>query len=221
MSFNQRVKQILGDLYRPELKFNPPFYPPAPLPPPIHETPRRTVKVKSRKQLRKIKKNNQVVEISGKLLKKSIRQIAKIGVHLCCFHGIEESLLGFLKTHPNLVCSSISLDSDGNGIDIELSALNYLGRKSLAKLFGDMTFVDREAVKLIEMETTGSQHYLSSPVCLDPSNCIPLYMSPNMRVCENCGKPDCKKTCPCKDVRYCSKSCQLAHWKKHKKLCEL
>jgi len=34
--------------------------------------------------------------------------------------------------------------------------------------------------------------------------------------CDACGKPGAKLNCPCKSVVYCSKECQVAHWKEHK-----
>ena len=42
------------------------------------------------------------------------------------------------------------------------------------------------------------------------------------RVCKNCGKEASKmqKCSRCRLVRYCSRDCQLADWKEHKKSCK-
>lgn len=39
-------------------------------------------------------------------------------------------------------------------------------------------------------------------------------------MCPSCGKPGKFLCSRCKSVRYCSKECQKAHWKEHKKVCK-
>lgn len=40
--------------------------------------------------------------------------------------------------------------------------------------------------------------------------------------CAKCDKDGCTKGCgTCKSLYYCSKKCQAAHWKEHKKSCNV
>ena len=39
------------------------------------------------------------------------------------------------------------------------------------------------------------------------------------KVCAKCGAPDPSAQCPCKQVQYCCKECQVADWPSHKKVC--
>ena len=41
----------------------------------------------------------------------------------------------------------------------------------------------------------------------------------NPMFCANCGEPGCAARCPCKQVQYCSKECQVADWPSHKERC--
>ena len=41
----------------------------------------------------------------------------------------------------------------------------------------------------------------------------------NPKLCAKCGAPDSSAKCPCKQVQYCSKECQLADWPSHKLQC--
>jgi hypothetical protein len=45
-------------------------------------------------------------------------------------------------------------------------------------------------------------------------------MNVHEKTCANCNKADAKYSCkPCLSVKYCSKECQIAHWKEHKPSC--
>jgi len=41
----------------------------------------------------------------------------------------------------------------------------------------------------------------------------------NPKLCARCGAPDSSAKCPCKQVQYCGKECQVADWPSHKKAC--
>ena len=41
----------------------------------------------------------------------------------------------------------------------------------------------------------------------------------NPKLCAKCGAPDSSAKCPCKQVQYCCKECQVADWPFHKKVC--
>ncbi len=42
----------------------------------------------------------------------------------------------------------------------------------------------------------------------------------NRKVCPNCDTHDCSQKCSrCKSVFYCNSRCQVAHWPKHKRIC--
>jgi hypothetical protein len=41
----------------------------------------------------------------------------------------------------------------------------------------------------------------------------------NPKLCAKCGASDSSAKCPCKQVQYCCKECQVADWPSHKKVC--
>src|SRR6056300_1139090 len=41
----------------------------------------------------------------------------------------------------------------------------------------------------------------------------------NPKLCAKCGAPDSSANCPCKQVQYCCKECQVADWPFHKQKC--
>lgn len=261
---------VLGDSFQPDRDDEPPFYSTSAGPQSVLDVNVPGVndrianlkaaevafraEVSSKKELRRNiahGENSQYITAPRKLVAGSIRQVSKISVQLCCGGGLQDvrRLLDD-KMGGNVVITRIHAEDDSGesnkSIKMHLLALNYKGRRALARMFiapnvenlsnekyferGEEVAVDTLVSKMqsqqrgnffmkIDQAQIG-EHCLIQPVCLDPPF-VPLHCDPLMKICENCKQTNCSLLCQaCKGVMYCNKACQKMHWRNsHRQLC--